>query len=102
MRLAALQKLYFEAHIMPQAQKKSIDIAAPRTVEQITPEIAVPPDRLLRLGEVLEIVGLSRASVYALMKKGTFPQNRKVSVAAARWRSSEINSWMAGLKTGGQ
>ena len=51
-------------------------------------------DRLLKRREVEEITGLSRSSIYRLMREGQFPRPVKVGPAAVRWRESDIMSWL--------
>ena len=51
-------------------------------------------DRLLRLSEVLARCGLSRSSLYRMMRDGSFPEPLKVGVRAVRWRESEIEVWL--------
>ena len=52
-------------------------------------------DRLLRLSEVKSRCGLSRSSLYRMMRNGAFPEPLKVGVRAVRWRESEIEDWLA-------
>lgn len=47
-------------------------------------------DRLLRINEVLEIVGLSRSAWYAGVKAGQFPQPVRLTPRTAAWRESEV------------
>ena len=54
-------------------------------------------DRLLRLSEVLARCGLSRSSLYRMMRDGSFPEPLKVGVRAVRWRESEIEAWLEAL-----
>ena len=51
-------------------------------------------DRLLRRRQVEEITGLSRSSIYRLMRSGEFPLPVKVGPSAVRWKASEITVWM--------
>ena len=51
-------------------------------------------DRLLRRRKVEELTGLSRASIYRLMRKGRFPLPVKVSATAVRWKESDITAWI--------
>ena len=51
-------------------------------------------DRLLRRREVERITGMSRASIYRLMRSGGFPRPVKVSETAVRWRESDIMAWI--------
>ena len=52
-------------------------------------------DRLLRLAEVERLVGLSRATIYRLMRAGAFPEPRRVGPRAVRWSQLEIEEWAA-------
>ena len=52
-------------------------------------------DRLLRLDEVKSRCGLSRSSVYRMMRGGSFPEPLRVGLRAVRWRQSEIEDWLA-------
>ena len=51
-------------------------------------------DRLLRRRQVEEITGMSRSSIYRLMRNGEFPPRVRVGSAAVRWRASDITGWM--------
>lgn len=51
-------------------------------------------DRIIKLREVITITGLSRSSIYLLIKKGTFPAQIKLSTRSSGWFWSEINSWV--------
>ena len=51
-------------------------------------------DRLLRRRQVEEITGLSRSSIYRLMRNGDFPLPVKVGPAAVRWKASDISAWL--------
>jgi len=37
---------------------------------------------------------MSRATIYALMSRGTFPQAAKIGVRRIGWKTSQIKSWM--------
>ena len=52
-------------------------------------------DRLLRRREVEARTGLSRTSIYRLMREGRFPEPLKVGPKAVRWPESEIADWLA-------
>ncbi|WP_297778642.1 AlpA family transcriptional regulator [uncultured Roseovarius sp.] len=51
-------------------------------------------DRILRFREVVEITGLSRATIYRMMDRGDFPKALKLSTKAIGWRESVIQSWI--------
>lgn len=50
--------------------------------------------RLVRLAEVLHVVGLGRSSVYRLISEGTFPSPIKLGKSSA-WIEDEIHAWIA-------
>ena len=52
-------------------------------------------DRLLKMREVCERVGLSRATIYRLEGRGQFPPRVHVTECAIRWRENEVASWIA-------
>ena len=56
-------------------------------------------DRLLRRQQVEEITGLSRSSIYRLMKSGEFPLPVRVGATAVRWRASDITAWLESRPT---
>ncbi|WP_405118782.1 helix-turn-helix transcriptional regulator [Pseudomonas leptonychotis] len=55
-------------------------------------------DTLIRLPEVIQKTGLSRMSVYRLMKAGTFPASRKLMGPGRRapigWSANEVQAWI--------
>jgi len=51
-------------------------------------------DRYLRVSQVTEYVGLSRASIYAMEKAGTFPKKIPLGARAVAWLESDIKKWM--------
>jgi prophage regulatory protein len=63
----------------------SFAVASPRVV---------PCERLLRLRDVLDIVGLSRAHVYNLIKQRLFPRPIALGSNCARWVQSEVQTWV--------
>ncbi len=50
-------------------------------------------NRLLRIGQVLEITGLSKAMVYRLVGQRKFPEPCKPGGIASRWVESEVRVW---------
>ena len=51
-------------------------------------------DAILRMAEVTRAVGLARATVYRMMKAGTFPQAIPLSGCAVGWLRSEVEAWI--------
>lgn len=59
----------------------------------------VPPSNahfpfLMRMTHVTRHTGLSRATIYRLMKDGQFPQNFLIGKSAKAWKDSDIRSWI--------
>ncbi len=51
-------------------------------------------DKYLRIKQVAELTGLSRATIYNMEKAGTFPKKTPLGERAVAWRESEIAAWM--------
>lgn len=65
---------------------------------QVLPAVApafTAPDRLVRLPEVLQLVGLSRSALYERMANGAFPSSRNIGMRSVAWTLSEIEAWIA-------
>ena len=56
---------------------------------------SLPKEAILHLPEVLALVGLSRASVYAKVAEDGFPAPIKLTAHASGWRMGDIRSWLA-------
>lgn len=50
--------------------------------------------RILRLPGVMEKVGLSKASIYRLMKEGKFPPPLELGDRARGWNESSLDEWI--------
>lgn len=48
---------------------------------------------ILRLPEVIKITGLSRSTIYLMIKAGSFPPPIKLSARASGWLAHEIELW---------
>jgi prophage regulatory protein len=51
-------------------------------------------DSLLRLPYVRQRTGLSRASIYAMIKHGNFPKQTAIGKRAVAWSSNAIQEWI--------
>ena len=54
-------------------------------------------DVLLRRKDVERIAGISRASIYRLIKAGKFPKSFSLGTGAVRWKQSEVVAWQSSL-----
>ncbi len=87
-------------HFQMQAQKEANDMNNDLTHQNSTAThrtelgVAGKQYKFLRRREVEEITGLSRSTIYRLMKAGQFPHPVKTGSRAVRWRLSDIIAWM--------
>lgn len=49
---------------------------------------------ILRLKEVIERTGLSRSTIYDLMKLNRFPAQRRLGLRSVGWIDAEIGEWV--------
>lgn len=47
-----------------------------------------------RLSGVKSMTGLSRSSIYLMMRAGTFPKNISLGARAVGWLESDIQAWI--------
>ena len=52
------------------------------------------PTKLLRLPVVKDRTGLSKPSIYRLMKEGRFPKSIKISERAIGWLETDIEAFI--------
>lgn len=51
--------------------------------------------KYLRRADVQEITGLSRSSIYKLVKEGDFPRPIKLTGRAVAWPEKAVADWLA-------
>lgn len=51
-------------------------------------------DRLLRLPEVMHLVGLSRTTIYSLIASGEFPRQIAIGPRSVAWYQQELETWI--------
>lgn len=56
-------------------------------------------DYLLPRKIVEKLSGLSRASIYRLIKVGKFPRPVSIGTGSVRWKQSDIIAWQQSLTT---
>lgn len=66
----------------------------PKSVAVALKRSGVVPDRVLRLPEVCQMVGLSKAMVWELVGEGKFPQRIRLTARAVGWRLSDVVAWI--------
>ncbi|HBN0734783.1 TPA: AlpA family transcriptional regulator [Escherichia coli] len=60
----------------------------------------ITQERFLRLPEVMHLCGLSRSTIYELIRKGEFPPQVSLGGKNVAWLHSEVTAWMAGRIAG--
>jgi prophage regulatory protein len=55
-----------------------------------------PEERLIRIGEVKRLTGISTATLYRKISAKEFPPPVQLGVAARAWPLSEVQNWIAG------
>jgi prophage regulatory protein len=53
------------------------------------------PIRIIRIRQVLELVGLKKTAVYDLRQKGDFPRPVRITGRAIGWVEEEVHRWIA-------
>ena len=51
--------------------------------------------KILRLKAVMDWTGLSRSTIYAMIKNGSFPQSLSLSSRSVGWLEADIQGWIA-------
>ena len=51
--------------------------------------------QIIRLPAVMQMIGMSKPSVYAMIKQGKFPRQIKIGAKASGWVLSEIEQWIS-------
>ena len=52
-------------------------------------------NRCVRIMQVCEMMGMSKASVYRKMTDGTYPKSFKIGESMSAWRVATIEAWIA-------
>ena len=57
------------------------------------------PVELLKVDEVAKRIGLSRETIYRMVRDGVFPRPCYPTPKSSRWRSDEIAEFLNGLRS---
>jgi prophage regulatory protein len=84
-----------EAHlsIVTQAATGAVSKARQRKTQPL--HAAQVADALLKLATVEALTGLSRSTLYAKMKAGTFVQPVRLGARCTRFRAGDVQAWLA-------
>ena len=51
-------------------------------------------DRIIRLPEVMGMVGLKKSAIYKMIAEGVFPRQMKLGKHASGWLESDVQRWI--------
>lgn len=52
-------------------------------------------NKVIRLPAVIDMIGMSKPTVYNMIKRGAFPAPIKLGQKASGWLVSEVQNWIA-------
>ena len=79
---------------LPQAAEQEAGSARPMAVAPPASCSQPQPINILRLPDVINRVGLCRASIYLRIEQGKFPKQISLGARAVGWLESEIDAWL--------
>lgn len=53
------------------------------------------PQRLIRIKEMLKLIGISRATLHRWIKSGSFPQPKEQNGRALGWTETQYSNWLS-------
>jgi prophage regulatory protein len=53
------------------------------------------PIRMLRLGQVMELTGLRKTTIYELQAAGRFPMRVKITSHSVAWLEDDVQNWLS-------
>ena len=62
-------------------------------------DITTQTDRMLRAPAVLELIGVSRTTLWRMIRRAEFPALLQLSPNTVGWPESLVTEWRAGLAT---
>jgi len=71
-----------------------------KTQARSDPTTSPPPDRMLRVKQVLDLVPISRSAWWRGVKEGQYPKPYKIGPRVSVWSEKEIHSFMRRVLSG--
>lgn len=59
------------------------------------PMLPLQLDGVLRLPQVLQAIGVSRSTLYTMIRDGSFPAPLHLGARSRGWLKSEVTAWIA-------
>lgn len=69
----------------------------PLSINRQPLHVAQLKDALLNVKTVQDITGLSRSTIHAKVKAGTFPAPIRLSIRCVRWSAQAVTNWISSL-----
>ena len=82
---------------MEQMDQKQTDVTGQGRPDGSIAKKSVRPRAILRTAEVLELLGLSRTTIWRRVQAGDFPAPIRLGPPGSRaigWRSEEVEEWV--------
>ena len=79
------------------ARHSSDPIESPRELQRQADALK-NPNRLVRMKELRQLVGLGHSTIYKMMEEGRFPRSIHLSERSTAWRLAEILAWHESLR----
>ena len=96
--LAAIGATAKKAVATPKRKAQGAPISITETM--LDEEAGATVSDLLRIWQVEKALGVSKSTIYRMMRKGEFPACVQISENTVGWREDEVRAWLANRKRG--
>jgi prophage regulatory protein len=79
---------------IPKKGRNSVSTVEGFTQSALSAKIPGPQGRILKLKDIVSMVGLSKSTIWKKVGDGTFPKCRKISERSVGWLDTEIHDWI--------
>jgi prophage regulatory protein len=87
-----------QVHTRTTTMDDLFDSPARLTTPTSTPAPQPIDDELWSVRTITAKTGLARSTIYAYVKRGLLPRQRRLGPGRVGWRASEVRRWMAALQ----
>lgn len=91
----SLSRGWFGPFLSGRRSHASVKATRPQTLTGVSSPMDISLKMsLLKLQQIIQITGLSRATIYRLRKLGEFPQPRKLAPQRVAWLAEDLQDWI--------